>query len=74
MANEQTLLAYTRTALTFFAFGAAILQFFHPGILHIIGWLMMPLGTTCILIGILRYRQVRQPPAATLSEMRQLEQ
>jgi putative membrane protein len=61
LANERTLLAYYRTALTLFIAGATFVQFFHPLLMIVIGWIFIPLGFIVALIGWIRYHRMKQP-------------
>jgi putative membrane protein len=62
LANERTLLAYVRTALALAAAGSALLaEFLGGGRTAIaIGWILIVLGASTMVVGIVRYLQVRR--------------
>lgn len=55
LANERTVLAYLRGALTLFIAGVTFLHFFDKGVLLYIGILCVPLGLAVGFFGVLRY-------------------
>jgi len=55
LANERTVLAYLRGALTLFIAGVTFLHFFDTGMLLYIGILCVPLGLAVGFFGVLRY-------------------
>jgi len=59
-ANERTLLAYIRTALTLFVAGLTFIKFFDNTYIIIIGWVFVPFGIINLLLGIIRYRSTRE--------------
>jgi len=61
LANERTLLAYIRTALTLFIAGASFVQFFGNIILIYLGWIFMPLGVAVTYLGFKRYYRMKKP-------------
>ena len=61
MANERTLLAYLRTALTLFIAGVSFIRFFDSLVIEIIGWLFVPLGVWVSWIGVARFRKLKKP-------------
>jgi len=69
MANERTLLAYMRTALTLFIAGVSFIRFFGNIVIVYIGWLFIPVGIIVAVIGVRRYYRVKNP----LDELRKKE-
>jgi putative membrane protein len=66
LANERTLLAYIRTALTLFAGGAALLQFFPSrASLLGVGWLLVFCGVAMLVVGGYRFVHVKRRFEAT---------
>jgi len=59
LANERTFMAYIRTALSVFAVGASLFQFFHSTVMKTIGWIFIPAGIFIFIIGMIKYRQVK---------------
>jgi putative membrane protein len=57
LANERTVLAYGRTALTLFVAGVTFIQFFDSPIIEGIGWAFVPLGLITFAIGVFRYNR-----------------
>jgi putative membrane protein len=60
LANERTFLMYIRTALGFFAAGAALIRFFEDSVFVTIGWVFIPVGVLFLVFGIFRFRHVRR--------------
>lgn len=60
LANERTFLMYIRTALGFFAAGAALIRFFEKPVFVIIGWIFIPVGVLFLVFGVFRFRHVRR--------------
>jgi putative membrane protein len=60
LSNERTLLNYVRTALAFLAAGVALIRFFEEPGMVIIGWVLLPLGIGCAILGVVRYNHVRE--------------
>ena len=60
LANERTLLAYIRTALAVTAAGVTIVHFFESMWLDIIGWVLVPIGVATLVLGIVRYRRMKE--------------
>ena len=58
-ANERTLLAYIRTALTLVVAGLTFIKFFDNRIIEIIGWVFIPFGLINLILGIIRYRATK---------------
>ena len=58
-ANERTLLAYMRTALTLIVAGVTFIYFFQNFLVEIIGWLFLPFGAVTLILGIIRYNSVK---------------
>jgi putative membrane protein len=59
-ANERTLLAYARTALTLIIAGLTFVHFFQKGLVWAIGLAFIPLGLVIAAVGYIRYRRRRQ--------------
>lgn len=55
LANERTILAYLRTALATVAAGVAVIRFAVAPSTKLIGWLLLPIGAVCLIVGISRY-------------------
>ena len=60
LANQNTFLAYLRTALTLFVAGLTFVRFFDHSIIVIIGWIFVPLGIITFAVGLLRYNRLRK--------------
>lgn len=60
LANQNTFLAYLRTALTLFVAGLTFVRFFDYHIVVIIGWVFIPLGVGTFAVGLLRYNRLRK--------------
>lgn len=60
LANERTLLAYQRTALTTFVAGASFIKFFDHLALEALGWLLLPISVVTLALGIRRYRHIKR--------------
>ncbi|HUW63024.1 MAG TPA: DUF202 domain-containing protein [Candidatus Bathyarchaeia archaeon] len=60
LANERTILAYLRTALATVAVGAGLIQLAPTPAAQIVGWALIPIGATCLVIGVIRYFQFRR--------------
>jgi len=58
-ANERTLLAYMRTALTLIVAGVSFIDFFDGYLIIIVGWVFVPFGVITLFLGIIRYRSVK---------------
>ena len=56
LANERTFLAYMRTMLAFVVGGISFIKMFEDPIIHIVGWIFVPLGVLALICGIIRYR------------------
>jgi putative membrane protein len=63
-ANERTLLAYVRTALTMFVAGVSFIRFFGHDVYKILGVAFVPLSIIILLIGVWRYRHTAKVLAA----------
>lgn len=57
LANERTLLSYTRTALTMLVPGVSFVHFTEAGGLHLLGWLFIPLGLFSFIFGYYRFNK-----------------
>ncbi|MCB0291761.1 MAG: DUF202 domain-containing protein [Calditrichaeota bacterium] len=60
LANENTFLAYVRTALTFFVSGITFVHFFGYILVEIIGWIFIPIGVSIFIAGWLRYQRMQK--------------
>ena len=60
LANERTFLAYVRTALGFFVAGVFAIKFFDSILIEVIGWILIFLGLTTMMIGLKKYRKVKR--------------
>ena len=59
LANQNTFLAYIRTALAIFAGGVTFIHFFKDPILEVVGWACLPIGLVTFWIGFYRYNRLR---------------
>jgi putative membrane protein len=57
LANERTLLSYTRTSLTMLVPGVSFVHFTEAGGLHLLGWLFIPLGLFSFIYGYFRFNK-----------------
>jgi len=55
LANERTFLGYTRTALAFAVTGGALIHFFEPLAIEILGWVFVGVAVAVMLVGVWRY-------------------
>ena len=60
LANQNTFLAYIRTALTLFVAGVTFIRFFELTVVVIIGWIFVPVGVVTFIIGLIRYNKKRR--------------
>jgi len=59
-ANERTLLAYFRTALTLLVAGLTFIKFFGNPYIIAIGWVFIPFGIVNMILGVIRYRATKE--------------
>ena len=59
-ANERTLLAYMRTSLTLVVAGLTFIRFFDNRIIELIGWIFIPFGIITLVLGIVRYNNIKK--------------
>jgi putative membrane protein len=59
MANERTLLAFLRSGAALFIAGVSIMHFSMVGWFWMIGLACIPSGIITVIIGILRYRKMK---------------
>lgn len=59
LSNQNTFLAYIRTALTLFVAGVSFIQFFENLVYEIIGIAFIPVGLFTFVIGLIRYNRLR---------------
>lgn len=55
LANERTLLAYIRTSLSIVVAGLSFIKFFGMVYLSILGYFLVPAGTTLFFFGLYKY-------------------
>jgi putative membrane protein len=55
LANERTLMSYSRTSLTLFVAGVSFLHFSEAILLHIIGYIFIPIGIFTFVFGYYRF-------------------
>ena len=60
LANERTLLAWVRTALSIIVAGVGFIKFFDMRIIYSIGYGLIPLGITLLIIGIYRFIKLQR--------------
>ncbi|MBN1213560.1 MAG: DUF202 domain-containing protein [candidate division Zixibacteria bacterium] len=60
LANQNTFLAYIRTALTLFVAGVTFIRFFDLAVVEIVGWIFIPVGLATFIIGLVRYNKKRR--------------
>ena len=60
LSNQNTLLAYVRTALTLFVAGVTFIRFFDSFAIEVIGWIFLPIGIVTLLVGSLRYNRLKK--------------
>lgn len=58
LANERTLMAYLRSALTLFIAGVTFIHFFEYGALFYLGVAFIPCAAATTLFGIIRHRKM----------------
>jgi putative membrane protein len=61
LANERTLLAYMRTALTLFIAGVSFIRFFGNIVIVYTGWIFIPVGIIVAVVGTKRYYRMKRP-------------
>ncbi len=60
LSNQNTFLAYIRTALTLIIGGLTFVRFFDMPVYFIIGWIFVPAGIITFFIGLVRYNRHRK--------------
>ncbi len=55
LANERTMLSYTRTAITLFVTGVTFIRFFDRPVLTVIGVMFIPAALFFLITGVRRY-------------------
>ena len=55
LANERTLMSYSRTSLTMFVAGVSFIHFTDALLLHIVGYIFIPLGILLFAYGYARF-------------------
>jgi putative membrane protein len=71
LANERTVLAYLRGAMTLIIVGITFVNFFETGLLHYVGLACIPFG---VAVGIFGYRRYRKMGKAIRDVRRSLNQ
>lgn len=59
LANQNTFLAYIRTALTLFLGGLTFVKFFGSTVITTLGWIFVPIGVGTFVVGLIRYNRLR---------------
>jgi putative membrane protein len=59
LSNQNTFLAYIRTALTLVGAGITFVHFFEVRYVEILGWVFIPTGILTFIVGFLRYNRLR---------------
>jgi len=59
LSNQNTFLAYIRTALTLFVVGLTFVKFFGSPVIVAIGWAFAPIGVVTFAVGLIRYNRLR---------------
>jgi len=59
LSNQNTFLAYIRTALTLFVVGLTFVKFFGSPVITAIGWAFVPTGVMTFAVGLIRYNRLR---------------
>jgi putative membrane protein len=70
LANERTLLAYVRTALALIILGATLIDFFDLMLYQVVGAISFVLGLGTLVLGGVRFLQVRRRLAKTQAALR----
>ena len=60
LANERSLLAFTRTALGCFLGGAGLFKFFGHPLYEIVGIILMIISAVVTFVGIRKYRTIKK--------------
>ena len=60
LANQRTLLSYSRTALGLFGTGVALVKLFEAPLMHIIGYIFMPVSAIVFGLGLLTFRHTHR--------------
>jgi putative membrane protein len=68
LANERTLLSYTRTALTMLVIGGTCIKFFDFLWIEIVGVIFLLAALGCFIIGWRRFLRMRDWVAAALEQ------
>jgi len=68
LANERTLLSYIRTFLGFLATGGGLLKFFETYIAQASGYILIAISPVILVIGIIRYLQMRKQLRISIKE------
>jgi putative membrane protein len=71
LANERTVIAYTRGGLTLIIVGVTFLHFATEGLLPIIGMACIPFGLCVGVFGFLRYRKMDRAIRAVRASLKQ---
>ena len=60
LANERTMLGYVRTGLAFLVLGLSFLHFLEEAYYHVAGYVFMAVAVIVLLVGIIRFLQMRR--------------
>ncbi|MEH6524998.1 MAG: DUF202 domain-containing protein [Sneathiella sp.] len=60
LANRRTLMAYVKTAIALCAASVALIQLLDDKLLGLLGWVLLPLSLTVLLIGLYDYNRVKK--------------
>ena len=69
LANERTLLAYLRGAVTLVLAGVTAIQFVRADPLRHVGMALVPLGLLVAVVGVVRYRRMHRRLQAIRKKM-----
>jgi putative membrane protein len=59
LANERTLLAYIRTSLALLAAAVTLLKFFTSNGMHMLGYVLLPIGVGTLVVGLMKYHETK---------------
>ena len=60
LTNENTFLAYQRTAITMIVSGFSLIKFFEDEIIAFIGWFFIISSVLVVIIGIYRFHRMKE--------------
>jgi putative membrane protein len=70
LSNDRTMLSFVRTALTLIIAGGTILHFLEGRKWDTLGWFVLFLGFTVLIVGIIRYRRIYQALTNAIKTMK----